>query len=82
MEGMRKVAEMQAGLTLGQANCPQANMIQFIKCSLGWGMGAKAIKFPTKHNEGISTLCHGVKLALLIPKLFSFLILDLAKLCR
>ena len=32
----------------------------------------KAIKFPTKHNEVISTICHGVRLALLIPKQFLF----------
>ena len=41
----------------------------------------RAIEFATKHNEVISTMCHGVRLALLIPKLFLFLILDLAKLC-
>ena len=28
-------------------------------------MDIKAIKFPTKHNEVISTMCHGVRLALL-----------------
>ena len=42
----------------------------------------KAIKFPTKHNEVISTMCHCVRLALLIPKLYLFSFLDLAKLCR
>ena len=35
-------------------------------------MSSKAIKFATKHNEVISTMCHGVRLALLIPKLFLF----------
>ena len=35
-------------------------------------MAVKAIKFPTKHNEVISTMNHGVRLALLIPKLFLF----------
>ncbi len=39
---------------------------------------SRVIKFPTKHNEVISTMCHGVRLALLIPKLFLFSILDLA----
>ena len=37
------------------------------------GMGcapSKAIKLATKHNEVISTMCHGVSLALLISKLF------------
>ena len=42
---------------------------------------AKAIKIPTKHTMMISTMCHDVRLALLIPKLFLFSILDLAKLC-
>ena len=32
----------------------------------------RAIKFATKHNEVISTMCHGVRLALLIPKQFLF----------
>ena len=50
-----------------------------------WGMSSlehyRAIKFATKHTEMISSMCHGVRLVLLIPKLFLFSILDLAKLC-
>ena len=41
----------------------------------------RAITFPTKYTEMISTMCHGVRLALLIPKQFLFKIFDLAKLC-
>ena len=42
---------------------------------------SRAIKFPTKYTEIISTMCHGVRLTLLLPKQFRFSILDLAKLC-
>ena len=42
---------------------------------------SRAITFATKHSEMISTMWHGVRLALLILKQFLFSILDLAKLC-
>ena len=35
-------------------------------------MATRAIIFPTKYTEMISTMCHGVRLALLIPKQFLF----------
>ena len=44
-------------------------------------MVAREITKSTEHRMMISTMCHGVRLALLIPKLFLFSILDLAKLC-
>ena len=42
---------------------------------------SRDIKFATKHTEVVSSMCHGVRLALLIPKMFLFSILDLAKQC-
>ena len=35
-------------------------------------MSIKANKFTTTHNEMISTMCYGVRLTLLMPKLFFF----------
>ena len=35
-------------------------------------VATKAIKYATKHNKVICTMCHGVRLALLIPKQFLF----------
>ena len=48
------------------------NGVQSYGLSRDRDFGTKAIKLPTKHNEVISSMCHGVRLALLIPKLFLF----------
>ena len=45
-----------------------------LQCTVYATVYSRAIKFATKHNEVISTMCQGVRLALLIQKNFFFLL--------